>query len=68
MIGFDASPNALRAVRLVGKLVAPRDGQVTLISVVELIAPASRAPLVGGIRATVAREVRRINTERSRAA
>ena len=68
VIGFDASPNALRAVRLVGKLVAPRDGQVTLISVVELMAPASRGPRVGGIRSTVAREVRRINTARSKAA
>ena len=68
VIGFDASPNALRAVRLVGKLVAPRDGQVTLISVVELMAPASRGPRVGRIRSTVAREVRRMNTARSKAA
>ena len=67
-IGFDASQNALRAVRLVGKLTAPLDGQVTLISVVELMPPASRAPRVGGIRSTVAREVRRINTARSKAA
>ena len=68
VIGFDASPNALRAVRLVGKLVPSRDGQVTLINVVELMAPASRGPRVGGIRSTVAHEVRRINTARSKAA
>lgn len=68
VIGLDASSGASRAVTLVGKLVAPRDGRVTVIRVVELMAPASRVPAVGGIRATVASEVRRINTERARAA
>jgi nucleotide-binding universal stress UspA family protein len=68
VIAFDASPHALRAVTLVGNLSAPRDGRVTLVSVVELVAPTSRAPVIGGIRSAVAREVRRINTERSRTA
>ena len=68
VIGFDGSPNAARAVELVGRLVAPRDAQVTLVSVVDLLTPASRGPRVGGIRSSVAREVRRINTARRKAA
>ena len=67
-IGFDASAGAQLAVTLVGKLVAPRDGHVTLITAVQLMSPSSRGPVVGGIRATIAREVRRINTERATAA
>ena len=43
VIGFDASPHALRAVTLVGKLVPPRDGSVILVSVVELLASLTRA-------------------------
>ena len=65
VIGFDASPGARRAVTLVGRLVAPRDGRVTLISAVELIGPSSLGPVAGGIRAMVTREVRRINTGRT---
>lgn len=67
VIGFDASPNAQRAVQLVGKLVAPPDGRVTLVSVGENLAPSSHGPSVGGIRSTIAREVRRINAEAARA-
>jgi nucleotide-binding universal stress UspA family protein len=55
----------MRAVALIGSLSAPRGGRVTLIGVVELVAPTSRAPAVAGIRSAVAREVRRINTDRS---
>ena len=68
VIGFDASPNAQRAVQLVAKLVAPPDGCVTLVTVAELLAPTSHGPSVGGIRSTIAREVRRINAEGARAA
>ena len=68
VIGFDASPNAQRAVLLVAKLVAPPDGRVTLVSVVEVLAPRSHGPTVGGVRSTIAREVRRINAERATAA
>lgn len=68
VIAFDASPNSIRAVELVGRLEAPRDGRVTLVGVIELMTPASRGPSVAGIRATVAREVRRINTARAKAA
>jgi nucleotide-binding universal stress UspA family protein len=68
VIGFDASPNAQRAVQLVAKLVAPPDGRVTLVSVAEVLALRSHGPAVGGIRSTIAHEVRRINAERARAA
>jgi len=67
-IGFDGSPHALRAVTLIGQLVPPPDGRVTLIGVVELMATPSRAPTVAGIRSTIARETRRLNTERSKQA
>ena len=68
MIGFDGSPNAKRAVQLVAKLVAPPDGLVTLVSVAKTLAPSSKGPSVGGIRSTLAREVRRINAAGTRAA
>jgi nucleotide-binding universal stress UspA family protein len=67
-IGFDGSPHALRAVTLVGQLVPPPDGRVTLVGVVELMATPSRAPTVAGIRSTIAREIRRLNTARSKQA
>ncbi len=68
VIGFDGSPNAQRAVELVSRLVAPPDGRVTLVSVVEMLTPGSHGPAVGGIRSTIAREVRRINAEAARVA
>ena len=68
VIGFDASSNAERAVQLVARLVAPPDGHVTLVSVAEILSPSSHGPVLGGIRATIAREVKRINAERARAA
>jgi nucleotide-binding universal stress UspA family protein len=68
VVGFDGSPNAARAVELVCSLEAPPNGRVTLVGVMELMTPtASRAPNVAGIRATVAKEVRRINTARAKA-
>jgi len=68
MVAFDGSPNAWSAVSLVGRLSPARDGRVTLVGVAELLVPTSRGPAVGGVRASVARELNRINTERSRAA
>jgi nucleotide-binding universal stress UspA family protein len=68
MIGFDGSPNAERAVQLVAKLVASPDGRVTLVGVAEILAPSSPGPAVGGIRSTIAREVKRINAEGAKAA
>lgn len=65
VVGFDASAEALRAVSLVGKLVAPTDGHVTLVSAVQSLAPSSRGPVVGGIRASIDSEVKRINTART---
>src|SRR5262245_18510564 len=67
-IAFDGSRHALRAVTLVGQLVPPPDGRVTLVGVVELMATPTRAPTVGGIRSTIAREIRRLNTARSKEA
>jgi nucleotide-binding universal stress UspA family protein len=41
---------------------------VTLVSVAELLTPSSHGPAIGGIRSTIAREVRRINAESTRTA
>ena len=68
MLAFDGSPNARRAVSLVARLSPARDGRVMLVGVAELIAPTSRGPSVAGIRASIDRGLKRINTERSRAA
>ena len=68
VIGFDASPHAQRAVQLVAKLVAPPDGRVTLVSVAEAVTSGSHGPPVGRLRSTIARELRRINAGRARAA
>ena len=68
VIGFDASPNAQRAVELVAKLTAPSDGRVTLVSVAEIVTPSSHGPVVGSIRSTIARELRRINAESAKSA
>ena len=46
VIGFDASPNAQRAVELVARLVAPPDGRVTLVTVAELLTPSSHGPAI----------------------
>ncbi len=66
LIGFDASSNAQRAVELVARLVPPPRGRVTLVSVAKRLTPSSHGPVIGGIRSTIAREVRRINAEAAR--
>jgi nucleotide-binding universal stress UspA family protein len=63
VIGFDGSPNAERGVQLVARLVPPPNGRVILVGVSEIAALSSFGPAVGGIRTTIAREVRRINAE-----
>jgi nucleotide-binding universal stress UspA family protein len=55
-------------VELVARLVAPPDGRVTLVTVAESLTPSSPGPAIGGIRSTIAREVRRINAESVRVA
>jgi nucleotide-binding universal stress UspA family protein len=66
VVGVDGSAAAKRALALVGRLVPPRGGRVTLLSTVELLTPPSRGRVPGA--ATIAREVRRQNTMRARAA
>jgi nucleotide-binding universal stress UspA family protein len=68
VLAFDGSSNARRAVGLVAKLSPASDGHVTLVQSVQLLAPTSRGPRVGGIRTSVARELNRINRKRSDAA
>ena len=68
VLAIDGSPNANRAVRLVARLVPAHDAHVTLVHAVELLAPTSRGPSVHGLRASIARELKRINAERSEAA
>lgn len=68
MLAFDGSLNARHAVSLVARLLPARDGRVTLVGIAELTVPTSRGPTVGGIRGSITRELRRINTERAKAA
>jgi nucleotide-binding universal stress UspA family protein len=66
VVGVDGSQGAKRALAFVGRLVPPRDGRVTLVSTVEFLTAPSRGRVPGA--ATIAREVRRQNTIRARAA
>jgi nucleotide-binding universal stress UspA family protein len=65
IVGVDGSEAAKRALAFVGQLVPPRGGRVTLVSAVELPASPSRGRVPGA--ASIAREVRRQNTKRTRA-
>jgi nucleotide-binding universal stress UspA family protein len=66
VVGYDESDSARRAVTFVAGLAPPHRGRVTLVRAVELIASGSW----GGVQTSVAvaREIRRTNTLRSRAA
>lgn len=64
VIGLDASANARRVVAFVANLSPPRDGTVTLVTVAERMSVPSQALVTGGVRASVASEVKRINDER----
>jgi nucleotide-binding universal stress UspA family protein len=65
VVGVDGSEAAKSALALVGRLVPPPGGRVTLVSSVEpLPRPSGRVPGA----ATIAREVMRQNTVRARAA
>jgi nucleotide-binding universal stress UspA family protein len=66
VVGVDGSDAAQRALAFVGQLLPPRGGRVTLVTAVELLTPPSRGRVPGA--ASIAREVRRQNTIRSRAA
>ena len=68
VLGLDESAHAARAVDLVARLTPSRGGQVTLVQVVQLIAPGGHGPAFGGIRASIAGEVRRLNEDRVKAA
>lgn len=64
--GVDGSNEAQRALELVGRLAAPSDGRVTLVSAVEL-QPVPTSRRVPGAPA-IAREVKRQNAERTQSA
>ena len=66
VVGVDGSEAAWRGLAFIGRLVPPRDGRVTLVSAVELLTPPSSGQVPGA--ASIAREVRRQNTMRARAA
>lgn len=66
VVGVDGSDAAKRALALVERLVPPPGGRVTLVSAVELLTPPSRGRVPGA--ASIAREVKRQNTIRARAA
>lgn len=66
VVGVDGSETASRALALVGRLVPPRAGRVTLVSAVELLTPPARGRVPGA--AAIAREMKRQNTMQARAA
>jgi nucleotide-binding universal stress UspA family protein len=68
VVAIDGSANARQAVSLVAKFAPAPNGRVTLVHAVELLVPSSRGPAVRGIRASIARGLKRINAERSDAA
>lgn len=68
VLAFDGSGNARRAVSLLARLTPPPKSQVTLVQAAQLLTPTSRGPAVGGIRGSVAAELKRINAAESRAA
>lgn len=61
LLAFDGSPNARRAVHLLARLSPARKSRVTLVQVVQSIAPTSRGPAIGGIRTSIAEELKRLN-------
>jgi nucleotide-binding universal stress UspA family protein len=66
VVGVDGSNTAKRALAFVSRLVPPRGGRVTLVSAVELLTAPTRGRVPGA--ATIAREIKRQNTIRARAA
>jgi nucleotide-binding universal stress UspA family protein len=66
VVGIDGSDTAKRALAFVSRLVPPHRGRVTLVSAVELLTPPSRGRVPGA--AGIAREIKRQNTNRARAA
>jgi nucleotide-binding universal stress UspA family protein len=66
VVGVDGSDASKRALALVGRLVPPRGGRVTLVSAVELLTAPARGRIPGA--ASIAHEVKRQNTIRARAA
>ena len=66
VVGCDESATARRAVALVGNLAPPQGGRVTLVNAVHLMAAPSAGRVPGA--AAIAREIRRLNTTRGRAA
>lgn len=68
VVGLDASANARRAVSFVASLPPPRNGGITLVSIVERMGVPSQALAPAHVRGSVATEVERINAERTASA
>ena len=64
VVGLDESPGARRALAFVATLLPPGDGRVTLVNALQLLSIPSR----GLVARTVASEVKRSNTIRSKTA
>lgn len=66
VVGIDRSATAKRALAFVARLVPPADGRVILLTAVDAMDVPSHALVPGG--RAVAREVKRTNTRRAKAA
>jgi nucleotide-binding universal stress UspA family protein len=64
VVGFDGSRNARQALRLLGRLEAPRRSRIVLLNVVEPLVVPTLARMPGSTRAEVKREVARVTVER----
>lgn len=64
VVGIDGSAHARHAVDFVAGLEPPRDGQVTVVRVVELVRPPSMGLMPAKVRATLAEQVRIANAQR----
>lgn len=68
VLGFDGSPQSLRAVELLARLQVPKGGRVLLVTAANTLRTTSQAMMPADVRGNLAAEVARINRRRMTAA
>jgi len=64
VIGYDDSPNARRAIKLLTRLEPARGSRAVLVNVIELIAPTGIARLPSSVRTSLRSELAALHTKR----